>query len=95
MKTIIGGEHSPGTRQVTRRDFIKTSAAVSLSALLPSAVFAAGSDTLRVGLVGCGGRGTEAAINCVESADGIELVAMGDLFKDQMDDSLKRLKERL
>ena len=95
MKTIISGEHSPGTRQVTRRDFIKTSAAVSLTALLPGAVFAAGSDTLRVGLVGCGGRGTEAAINCVESADGIELVAMGELFKDQLDESLKMLKERL
>lgn len=95
MKTVIGGKHSPATRQVTRRDFIRTSAAVSLTAMLPGAVFAAGSDKLRVGLVGCGGRGTEAAVNCVESSDGIELVALGDLFKDQLDDSLKRLKEQL
>lgn len=88
-------KQTKGGREMSRRQFIGASAAVSLTAILPGAVFAAGSDKLRVGLVGCGGRGTEAAINCVESSDGIELVALGDLFKDQLDDSLKRLKEQL
>ncbi len=88
-------KQTKGGREISRRDFIGASAAVSLTAMLPGAVFAAGSDKLRIGLVGCGGRGTEAAVNCVESSDGIELVALGDLFKDQLDDSLKRLKEKL
>ena len=46
----------------SRRTFLKTSAAsaVAATALLPGA-YAAGNETLRVGLVGCGGRGTGAA----------------------------------
>lgn len=69
------------TSAVSRRDFIKASA-VSLAALTSggaSRIFAAGSDKLRVGLIGCGGRGTGAAKNCVDSSDNVEIVAMGDL----------------
>jgi predicted dehydrogenase len=81
---------------VSRRDFIKTSAAVSLSAMLAHSgnVFAEGSDRIRVGLIGCGGRGSGAAKDCLESADGVELIGMGDLFKDRLDDAFKRLKGR-
>ena len=84
-------------RGVSRRDFIKASAAVSLAAMVPGAAraFAQGSDKIQVGLIGCGGRGTGAAINCVESAEGVEIVAVGDLFKDQLDKSLARLKENV
>ena len=62
---------------LTRRDFLKTSAVTTLgvsAGLLASGNFAyaAGSDTLRVGLVGCGGRGTGAARDAVVSADGVE-----------------------
>ncbi len=53
-------KHTSGKtgREVSRRDFIKTSAGVSLAAVLPGAgsVFAAGSDRLKIGLVGCGGQ---------------------------------------
>jgi len=82
---------------VTRRDFIKTSAAASMIALTPNTknLFAAGSDKIRVGLVGCGGRGTGAAINCVESSEGVEIVAMGDLFQDQLDSSLERFMKKI
>ncbi len=85
-------------RGVSRRDFIKASAAVSLAAMVPGTAaraFAQGSDKIQVGLIGCGGRGTGAALNCVESAEGVEIVAMGDLFKDQLDNSLARLKKRV
>jgi len=85
-------------RGVTRGDFIKASAAVSLAAMVPGAAaraFAQGSDKIQIGLIGCGGRGTGAAINCLESAEGVEIVAMGDLFKDHLDNSLKRLKEKV
>jgi predicted dehydrogenase len=85
------------TSAVSRRDFIKASA-VSLAALTSggaSRIFAAGSDKLRVGLIGCGGRGTGAAKNCVDSSDNVEIVAMGDLFQDRLDSSLQRLKKKV
>jgi len=87
-------EKQDGT--ISRRAFIKTSAAASLSAMLSGSghVFAAGSDKIRVGLIGCGGRGTGAAKDCLESSEGVELVAMGDLFKDRLDGAFRRLKDR-
>lgn len=84
-------------RGVSRRDFIKASAAAGLATMFSGAgkVFAAGSDKIRVGLIGCGNRGTGAAIDCVKSADGVEIVAMGDLFKDRLDSSFEKLKKNV
>jgi predicted dehydrogenase len=87
----------------SRRSFLTTSAA-TLAALGTAAnVHAAGSDVLRVGLIGCGsqrgGRGRGAAENCVKGGEGVRLVAMADLFKDHLDftyDYLQRLgKEKI
>jgi len=80
---------------LTRRDFIKTSVGASLAAAIPGnlGLHAQGSDTIRIGVVGCGGRGTGAAIDCLNAAPGVEIVAMGDLFMDRIDSSLKRIKE--
>ncbi|MHC4638361.1 MAG: twin-arginine translocation signal domain-containing protein [Planctomycetota bacterium] len=77
---------------LSRRDFIKTSA-VSLAAIGAgqSRVFAAGSDKIRVGLIGCGGRGTKAAMNCVHSAPGVEITAMGDVLQDRLNKSLAKM----
>lgn len=47
--------------------------------------WAQGSDRIRVGLVGCGGRGTGAARDAVSSAEGVEIWALGDLFQDRLD----------
>jgi myo-inositol 2-dehydrogenase / D-chiro-inositol 1-dehydrogenase len=55
---------------------------------------AAGSDEIKVGLLGCGGRGTGAAINAVEAAEGVRIVAMADAFQDRLDQSRKILTER-
>ncbi len=82
--------------EMNRRSFFKTTAAVSLGALasqISSKAFAAGDDKIRVGLIGCGGRGTGAARDCIEASDSVELVAMADLFKDRLDWSFKELKE--
>ncbi len=81
-------------RKLSRRDFIKSSAGASVAAMLSgsSHVFAAGSDTMRVGLIGCGGRGSGAAKDCLESAEGVEIVAIGDLFRDRLDSTLRRLR---
>jgi myo-inositol 2-dehydrogenase/D-chiro-inositol 1-dehydrogenase len=60
---------------------------------LPGA-YAAGTDEIRVGLIGCGGRGTGAAMNCLNAAEGVKLIAMADAFQDRLDTSRKILKER-
>lgn len=58
--------------------------------MIPSA-YAAGSDTINVALIGCGGRGTGAAKNALDAAPGVKLIAMADLFKDRLDESRKAL----
>ncbi len=50
------------------------------------------SDTIRVGVIGCGGRGTGAAKNCLESSPGVQIVALGDLFERQTEAAQKKLK---
>lgn len=81
----------------TRRGFIGTSlstaAAVSAGAItFPSTVHAAGNDDwLRVGLIGCGGRGTGAARQALEADPRVKLVAMGDVFEEPLQVSLKSL----
>ncbi|HNT32013.1 MAG TPA: Gfo/Idh/MocA family oxidoreductase [Candidatus Aminicenantes bacterium] len=84
------------SKNITRRDFIKTTAAASLAAAIPGnlGLFAAGSDALRIGVIGCGGRGTGAAINCLEAAEGIEIVALGDLVPDRIESSYRKLMEK-
>ena len=82
---------------ISRRDFVKATAGVSAAAILSrtGTVFAAGSDKIRVGLIGCGGRGTGAAMDCVRSSANVEIVAMGDVFEDQLNSSLARLSEEV
>jgi predicted dehydrogenase len=79
---------------VTRRDFVKTAAAASAAAAIPGnlGLFAAGSDALKVGVIGCGGRGTGAATDCLNATPGVEIVALGDLVPDRVESSLKKLK---
>lgn len=81
---------------VTRRDFLKTAATASLAAAIPGhlGLFAQGGDTLRIGVIGCGGRGTGAALDALNSSPGMEVVALFDPFKDRVDSCLKRLLEK-
>jgi len=80
---------------VTRRDFVKTAAAASFAATIPGSLglFAAGSDAIKIGLIGSGGRGTGAALDCLKAAAGVEVVAIGDLVADRVQSSLARLKK--
>jgi predicted dehydrogenase len=71
----------------TRRSFVRTGAVAAAGMILPRALgaFPAGhSEVIRVGLIGCGGRGTGAARDCLKASDGVELVALGDLFPDRL-----------
>jgi predicted dehydrogenase len=76
---------------VSRRTFVQTAAAAAATFALPHGLFAWGSDTIRVGLIGCGGRGTGAARDCLRGSDGVELVAMGDLVADRLEQSRAEL----
>ncbi len=82
-----------------RRDFLKTGAALvggslALNLGLRSSAYAAGSDIIRVGLVGCGGRGTGAAAQALNADPQARLVAMGDAFLDRLEGSLKNLQKQ-
>jgi len=89
------------TPDLSRRDFIKSSVPIlsglGAASLLSGTnrIFAAGSDKIRIGLIGCGGRGTYDTGNCLNCAEGVELVAMGDLFKDRVDRCRRTLKRKL
>jgi predicted dehydrogenase len=57
-----------------------------------SGAHAAGSGTVRVGLVGCGGRGTGAAANAMKAGKDVKLVALGDMFRDALEASRSNLR---
>ncbi len=85
----------PETSDSSRRGFLKTAAAGALAAGLPLArsAHAAGSDVLRVGLVGCGGRGTGAAVNALSADPNTRLVALADAFEERMPGTAARLQQ--
>ena len=76
----------------TRRDFLKTSSTLAAVAALAPGVFAANDETLKIALIGCGGRGAGAASQALSTAGPVKLVAMADAFKDRLDDSYGALK---
>lgn len=80
-----------------RREFLKKSGIVLVgsSISIPSALYAGNNTTkdsvLKVGLIGCGGRGTGAAAQALEADPNAVLTAMGDVFEDRLEKSLKEL----
>src|SRR5947209_8109855 len=72
----------------TRRQFLQTSAATAGAALMASGVHAAGNETIRVGLIGCGARGRGAAEQALTADPHAKLVAIGDAFADQIDTNI-------
>jgi predicted dehydrogenase len=79
----------------SRRDFLKTTAAtagvLAGGLALGTSAHAAGSDKIKVGVIGCGGRGTQACENVLCAAPGVELIAMADAFQDHLDGSRNKL----
>ena len=83
----------------SRREFLKTSAAAASGAALATAglesqLYAAGSDTIKIGIVGCGGRCPGAAVNAMNVDAGVRLVAVCDLFMDRVKAARRHLKAR-
>ncbi|HLT06517.1 MAG TPA: twin-arginine translocation signal domain-containing protein, partial [Cyclobacteriaceae bacterium] len=81
-----------------RRDFLKTSALLTGGALLsPFAMpgaYAAGSDVIKIAVIGCGGRGTGAVFQALATGHNIKLVAMADAFRDRLDASYTPIAQR-
>jgi myo-inositol 2-dehydrogenase / D-chiro-inositol 1-dehydrogenase len=84
----------------SRRGFLHSSVAAAVGGTLAAQVanpaVATGTsknETLRIGLIGCGGRGTGAAAQALQADDNVELVAMGDMFEDQLQKSLTLLQK--
>ena len=80
-------------QKLTRREFLKnstvTAGALALTGAAAPLAEARGSDTIRVGVSGCGNRGSEAARDCVKSSPGVKIVALADAFEQR----LKGLKD--
>ncbi len=84
----------------SRRAFLRQSAAVAGATLASGLTIArsghvAGGDTIKIALIGCGGRGTGAAANAMNTDGPTKLVAMADLFQNRLDTSLKLLTKRM
>lgn len=89
---------SPQASSTTRRRFLQTSAAFAGSAAvgrlaLERSAHAAGTDTIRIGLIGCGGRGTDAALNAMKAGPDVRLVAMADLFAERLAASRQKIEQ--
>jgi predicted dehydrogenase len=76
----------------SRRSFLEKSAvgATAFTIIRPELVRGAGKQMLKAGLVGCGGRGTEAVQNLMTGDDSVELTAVADVFEDRQESALKR-----
>ena len=94
LKTETGHDQP----RATRRDFLRTTSSAVLGAAavgtlsVARGAHAAGSGTIKIGLVGCGGRGSGAAVNAMNAGEDIKLVAMADVFEQYVQGSRQRLK---
>jgi predicted dehydrogenase len=79
------------TPTLSRRAVLGGTAAFTL--IKPHLVRGAGKETLKAGLVGCGGRGTQAVVDMLTGAENVELVAMADIFEDHLEGALKNLRD--
>ena len=88
-------------QNTSRRTFLRNStilvagSTVSGNLQIARAANGYGTDTIKIGLVGCGGRGTGAAIQALNTqGGGLELVAMGDVFEDRVQGALRGIKSK-
>ncbi len=83
---------------INRRSFVKTSVAATGAGLfvqndLKAKVYIDGDDAIKIGLIGCGGRGTGAVTQALKSGQNVKLVAMADAFRDNVDKCYKLITD--
>ena len=80
--------------KVSRRDFVKSGSAVTAAVLAGAPmVYAGGQDTITAGVIGCGGRGTGAMENFLDSSPNVRVTAMADMFEDRAKGAFNQLKK--
>src|SRR5690554_349651 len=80
-----------------RRDFLKSTAMIAGATAIttaPLGVFASNDDTIKIALVGCGGRGTGAAVQALSTNQNVKIVALADAFKNRLDECYNILANR-
>ncbi|MFP6613711.1 MAG: Gfo/Idh/MocA family oxidoreductase [Pirellulales bacterium] len=95
----MSADQKKNSTDETRRQFLKTSTVVAAGTVagtlaVPRNVHAAGGDEIKIGLVGCGGRGTGAAaqaMNTQAKTGPVKLIAMADAFEDNVEKRYKAL----
>jgi len=86
----------------SRRQFLKSTSAAAIGGALTSPLAlthrasgaSSSGDTLKIGLVGCGGRGTGAAAQALKTGEGVILTAVGDVFENRLQNSLAALRRK-
>ena len=84
----------------SRRNFVKTGSLIAGGVVLnplniSAKSFIEGDDTIKVGLIGCGGRGTGAAFQALSTKENVKLVAMADAFQDKIERCYNNIKKSL
>ena len=82
---------------ISRRNLLQkggTAATVASTFLIvkPELVRGAGKERLKAGLIGCGGRGTQAVIDMMRGTENVDIVVMGDIFEDKLEGSLTKIR---
>jgi predicted dehydrogenase len=86
--------------QKTRRDFVKETSLLAgglmaIPVLSQANYFSGSADTIKIAVIGCGGRGTGAAVQALSTKQNVQLVAMADAFRDRLDTSYKNITNAL
>ncbi|MDQ3440258.1 MAG: Gfo/Idh/MocA family oxidoreductase, partial [Planctomycetota bacterium] len=91
------GTNAANQNSLSRRSLLKATAAASAfaaaGALGTNFAHAQGSTKIRVGLIGCGGRGNGAAKDCAGPNENVQIVALGDVFQERIDGAKKQLAD--
>ena len=94
----MSSEKTETVNNISRRSFVNRTSAVGIAAsaftiMRPELVRGAGKEMLKVGLVGCGGRGTQAIADHLTGTENTQIVAMADIFEDKLEGSLRKLRD--
>lgn len=88
--------HQKKSTQKTRREFVIQGGLISTGLMAVPMMsqanyFSGANDAIKIALIGCGGRGTGAALQALQSKQNVKLVAMADAFRDRLDSCYKNI----
>lgn len=93
-------QNNDESKQTTRREFVKNSSLlagglIAAPFMTKANYFSGADDTIRIALIGCGGRGTGAATQALSTKQNVKLVAMADAFQDRLDNAYKSIGDEI